>query len=270
MPFDTLQKVAFALLFLAPGAIATWVRAQFLTGRVPPPSSAALTLLILSTLYLALVLPIAAPLLAPFGQSTVVYFWWYYAGWFGIVFVGPVLFGMLLGWIARKRPHEKLLARFGINPVHATPTAWDYAFGLGREAWILVTLKDGTRFAGWYSASSFSSSDPNERDVYIDPAYALGANDEWIPRPGASLLIGAGEVQTINFWDPNRSTTNERTEGTTPAATNGNARLPAEADRGSGRVPANDGGEATAEPPEPGIRRKEERLRMFRRMRNGA
>ena len=44
--------------------------------------------------------------------------------------------------------------------VHVMPTAWDWKIGDMTEQWVLVTLKDGTRFAGLCGSDSFISSDP--------------------------------------------------------------------------------------------------------------
>src|SRR5690349_19860281 len=53
----SLQTVYLTLGFLVPGLIASFVRAQFLTGRVPAHTEAALSYLVLSVIYYALTLP---------------------------------------------------------------------------------------------------------------------------------------------------------------------------------------------------------------------
>ena len=66
--------------------------------------------------------------------------------------------------------------------------------------WVLVTLKDGTRFAGYCGTESCMSSDPTERDIYIESVYDLTDDNVWTPRGENGVLITAGEVQTIEFW----------------------------------------------------------------------
>ena len=66
--------------------------------------------------------------------------------------------------------------------------------------WVLVTLKDGTRFAGFCGSESFMSSDPTERDIYIQRIYDIDDENKWSPRGDNGVLIAAGEVQTIEFW----------------------------------------------------------------------
>ena len=66
--------------------------------------------------------------------------------------------------------------------------------------WVLVTLKDGTRFAGFCGPESFMSSDPTERDIYIERIYDVDDQNNWSSRREKGVLITAGEIQTIEFW----------------------------------------------------------------------
>lgn len=66
--------------------------------------------------------------------------------------------------------------------------------------WVLVTLKNGTRFAGFCGTDSFMSSEPAERDLYIQWVYDLDDEDNWQPRGETGLLIAGGEISTIEFW----------------------------------------------------------------------
>ena len=65
--------------------------------------------------------------------------------------------------------------------------------------WVLVTLKDGTRFAGFCGPDSFISSDPAERDLYIQWVYDLDDEDGWRSRGETGLLVAGGEISTIEF-----------------------------------------------------------------------
>ena len=68
------------------------------------------------------------------------------------------------------------------------------------EQWVLVTLKDGTRFGGFYGAQSFTSSSPDERDMYIQWVYDIDEDGTWsVPDSENGLLIAAGEIRTIEF-----------------------------------------------------------------------
>lgn len=190
----SLDTVYLVLTFLVPGLVATFVRAQFITGRVPSHAEAALTYLTLSLIYYALALPIVGHSIPNQISESITTF-----AWVVLIFVGPALFGLLLGLNAQKEWLRKILRRMGLYPVHVVPAAWDWKFGNMKEEWVLVVLKNGTRWAGFCGQASFTSSDPKERDVYVEKVYELDKDDLWQPRE-SSVLITAGEISTIEFW----------------------------------------------------------------------
>ena len=68
------------------------------------------------------------------------------------------------------------------------------------EQWVLVTLKDDTKFVGLCGQGSFISSDPTERDIYIEQVYDMDDESNWSWPGRKGVLIGPGEVKTIEFW----------------------------------------------------------------------
>jgi len=90
----------------------------------------------------------------------------------------------------------------GLNAVHEVPSAWDWKFGKGENLWILVKLKDDTEFAGFCGENSFISSDPSERDIFIERVYELDDNNVWHEQAGKGVLIAQGEIRTIEIWSP--------------------------------------------------------------------
>ena len=192
----SLDKIYLILAFVAPGLIALFVRAQFVTGRSPPYAAALLSYLTVSVIYYAVALPFTDSVLSladPSPPNAL--------AWFGLVFVGPAIFGLLLGINIQQGLLRQFLRWCRLNPVHVMPTAWDWKFGSMKEQWVLVTLKDGTRFAGFCGTDSFMSSDPAERDLYIQWIYDIDdGTNEWSSRPANGVLISAGEIRTIEFW----------------------------------------------------------------------
>lgn len=81
------------------------------------------------------------------------------------------------------------------------PTSWDYRFSKINEAeWVRVTLKDGTKIAGYFGANSFASSVESERDLYIEEMYYTDICESWerlIPSRG--ILIKGEEIKYIEF-----------------------------------------------------------------------
>lgn len=199
---------------IVPGLIALTVRSQFVTGQRAPRSEALLLYLAVSAIYYAFVLPFVDLILQrDFGSFTLFLnsdLWrepdkWMLVGWFLIVFVGPSLFGLLLGLNIQKNLVRGLLRQWRINLVHTIPTAWDWKFSnLSGEQWVLVTLIDGTRFAGFFGPDSFaSSSDLGERDLYIQETYDIDKDNNWSqhnPDGKSGVLIASGMIRSIEFW----------------------------------------------------------------------
>jgi hypothetical protein len=87
-----------------------------------------------------------------------------------------------------------------MNPRHAEPTAWDFKLGRMSPSFVLIVLKDGTQFRGLLGARSFISSDPKERDLFLEKVFEVGDGEaDWQPTE-KSLLIGAGEIRSIEFF----------------------------------------------------------------------
>ncbi len=120
--------------------------------------------------------------------------------WFTLIFIGPAGFGLLLGVNIQKDLFRRALQWCGLYPVHVIPTAWDWKFSGMTDQWVLVTLKNGTRFAGFCGDDSFMSSDPAERDIYVQWVYDIDDEANWNQRGENAVLITAGEISTIEFW----------------------------------------------------------------------
>ena len=193
LSIPTLDAATLIAAFLVPGLVASFVRVQFTTGRLPSASDAALSYLALSLIYYALIFPLAAQVVAMprLGLASV----W---AWFGLVFIGPALLGLTLGLNARHGWIRSLLRRFGCSPVHHIQSAWDWRFN--REAaYVLIRLTDGTQVAGLYSNASFVSSSPDERDIYLQRTYDLTKDGEWIRRSN-TVLVASSQIVSIEFW----------------------------------------------------------------------
>ncbi|MGP0566715.1 MULTISPECIES: DUF6338 family protein [unclassified Nitrospina] len=191
----SLNEIYLVLILLVPGLVVIYVRSQFVTGRRPPHSEAILSYLTVSCIYYALALPFVDLVISlPENSSFKI------IAWFTMVFLGPAFLGLALGVNIQKGLFHRFLKRCNLNPVHVMPTAWDWKLGGMTEEWVLVTLKDGTRFGGFCGKESFMSSDPAERDLYIQWIYDIDDNNKWAPRGENGVLITAGEISTIEFW----------------------------------------------------------------------
>ena len=120
---------------------------------------------------------------------------------FGLIVALPVLLGFLLGVVSQKELIYRALRWIGLNPIHRILTAWDWKFSDMSGEWVLDTLKDGTCIQGWCGRDSFISSNPDERDLYIESAYPVDGGDDRYPTPDErrGVWIAGGEISTIEF-----------------------------------------------------------------------
>ena len=93
--------------------------------------------------------------------------------------VGSALLGFVIALIKQSQCISWILSKLKINIMHATPTAWDYLFFNQGSAFIIVTLTDDTKLYGWYSSKSFTSSDQDERDIFVEIGYKLSKDGKW-------------------------------------------------------------------------------------------
>lgn len=187
-PALTPSDVASILAYLIPGFIALYVRSQFVTTPHLQNNERLLSYVTISVIYNALVIR-------------------YFPGaisdsWFVPVFiVGPIIVGVLLGVNTQKDFVRGLLGKIKLSTIHPIPTAWDWKFtSITGEQWVLVNLKNGDVIRGLLGSDSFASSDPIDRDLYIQWIYGTDEEGRWIPLGNRGILITADEISTIEFW----------------------------------------------------------------------
>jgi hypothetical protein len=198
--FSKPETIYLVLALIVPGLVMTYVRAQFITGRMQKHSDALLSYFTLSAVYGAISLPTLDWLRQ--GLNNEVWLW------FTLIFIGPTIFGAALGLSSQTEIFRRFLQKIGINPIHAMPTAWDWKFGDMKHNLVILTLKDGTKFAGYCGKRSFMSSDPTERDIYVEKIYAWGDNNSWKDTGEHSLWVASGEIRSIEFFPPSEQGAN--------------------------------------------------------------
>lgn len=203
-----------------PGFLIAYVRARILPVRRLELKDAIFGYLALSFFYQALLTPANAILSALAGLFAPIGPWIFSHHWQWLIspplldivnslrlvtvsIVIPVFVGLMLGLDATKGWTRAILAKYSLHLNHSIETAWDWRLGQ-EECWVHVKLKDGTKWAGHLGKGSFSSTDPTERDLYLDAVYDTGHNDEnWTSR-STGVWIAHGEIQTIEFWPEQR------------------------------------------------------------------
>lgn len=187
------EQVSLALAFLVPGLIIAWVRSLFLTGRLPSQREALLPYLTLSLLYQGATWPLLPRLSAIAGELPT---------WLLHVFVGPFLIGALLGAFAVAEWPRRLLGRLGTRLVHPVPTAWDWCFKGPRGGLVEVTMKDGSKVAGWLdNETGFASSTGKEHDLFIGHVFVPDSEGRLtLANPPRAIYIAPGEIRNIVFF----------------------------------------------------------------------
>lgn len=118
-----------------------------------------------------------------------------------ITLAGAALLAVFIGVVKQKEIIERLFEKININKIHPVPTAWDYYFSKQEASWIIVTLKNGKTIYGEFSDNSFASSDPEERDLYIEKTYSINEDMTWAEdEKSKGILISKDEIETIEFY----------------------------------------------------------------------
>lgn len=86
---------------------------------------------------------------------------------------------------------------------HPEESAWNFVFAQRKEKWIVVTLKDGSKYGGWLGSSSFSTSDPSTRQIFIEKSWLLNSDGmfEREVEKTSGILILSDEISTVEFYE---------------------------------------------------------------------
>lgn len=194
MPNLSSPDAAYYLLALTiPAVVFMYARVQFTHGRMPKASEAALHYIAITAIYYGFAYPVI--LLATSTPGTWVTWW---LGWLTLAFVMPALMGFGIGWAAQNGFVYKAMRALRLKPIHITPTAWEWRLGQCESEWVVVTLKNGNAYGAECASESFISTEPGERDLYLQCTYDIDEKGNWTPR-GFGMLIAAGEISTIEF-----------------------------------------------------------------------
>ena len=198
MTLPSFDAVFFTLAFLVPGFIWDWASRVVVPRGAETRESSLLRFLTLSAInygfwvWLIYLLAKSDFFVSNPLRSGV--------AWVLVIFLSPVLFGLGLATLSQRSAGRQLLHLLGISTVHPIPTAWDYFFSRTRPVWILATLSDGSRIAGYFGAESFASSEHDARDIYLEGMYTLNDAGPWTEAPrNAGVWISGSEIRHLEF-----------------------------------------------------------------------
>ncbi len=199
---SNIDAVYTALVFVVPGYIFLTLRNQFIAGQDRLGTEQVLAFVTYSALNFALfgwmVYLAISYSLPPYLIVSI---------WMLVLVVIPAGLGLVWGLFSQREIIGKIYEFLHLNPVHPIPRAWERVFFNTPPSWVLITLKSGTMFAGFWGGQSFASSDGKERDLYIAQVYDFSSDEPWQPT-GKSLFIAAGEISTIEFIPMKEESTN--------------------------------------------------------------
>ncbi|MDR0997366.1 MAG: DUF6338 family protein, partial [Zoogloeaceae bacterium] len=81
---------------------------------------------------------------------------------------------------------------------HPTLKAWDYVFSQRKEYWVVVSMKNGNKIAGYYGPDSFASSAPAQEQIYLERSWVI--DDEGFDREKnhtAGVMIVSSDIEKI-------------------------------------------------------------------------
>ncbi len=125
--------------------------------------------------------------------------------WWLLSIIVLILSPILIGFIT-----SNIIKKTFLN-IKLTVSAWDYYFSGEESAWILITLKDGTRIGGFFSKNSFAST--RGCDIYIEEVWKIdqGKFSSKIEDTDG-CIVKNDEIKYIEFFRivPKKETKNEQ------------------------------------------------------------
>lgn len=190
---SNIDAIYTALVFVVPGYIFLTLRNQFIAGQDRLGTEQVLAFVTYSALNFALFGWIVYLAISYHLPPYVIV-----SSWALVLVVLPAALGLVSGLFSQREIVGKIYEYFRLSPVHPVPRAWDRVFFNSPPSWVLITLKSGVAFAGYWDGQSFASSDGKERDLFISQLYDFSGDDPWRPTD-KSLFVAAGEISTIEF-----------------------------------------------------------------------
>lgn len=194
------QKIDLLLNFMVPGIVFLYARSKSLVGTMPSFKEGVPAYLVVTMVYLAsqsvlIDFLIGHEILAEqtVDANTNPIFRVF------SLFVVPFALGSFAEYSVRFEWLRPILNRLGVNPVHPVSTAWDWKLGDGQSHYVRILLKDGTILPGFWGPHSFASTDPNERDLYIEEAYHDPENGPWQALT-YGFYVSKDKIKIIEFY----------------------------------------------------------------------
>jgi hypothetical protein len=96
-----------------------------------------------------------------------------------LIFVIPALIAVCQHGFAVKRLYPDLPWREYLRVYDPTPTAWDFAVNRVGPGYVRVLTKDGKWIGGYAGQSSYYTSYPEAREIFVERAWELDENGDF-------------------------------------------------------------------------------------------
>ena len=125
--------------------------------------------------------------------------WHYWIALLSVALATAVVISVPIGLLKQKKVFYRVTQMLGILSADPMPSAWDYLFWQQRTFFALITLVDNRKFYGWFGCNSRVSSDPEERDIFIEAIYKKSGNKWIIDRDNVGVYIPKDMIRCIEF-----------------------------------------------------------------------
>ncbi|WP_341767926.1 DUF6338 family protein [Citrobacter portucalensis] len=129
----------------------------------------------------------------------------YYLFYIFVLIIAPVLLPIILLKIRSCEKVKQVLP-------HPIGRSWDYFFSTRQCCWVLVTLKNGKKYGGYYGSQSFASNSPEPEQIYLEKHWALDDDGDFDHELTDTLgiIILTNEIESVEFikvktLEPNNS-----------------------------------------------------------------
>ncbi|MBJ9194655.1 DUF6338 family protein [Citrobacter freundii] len=129
----------------------------------------------------------------------------YYLFYLFVLIIIPVLLPIILLKIRSCEKVKRVLP-------HPIGRSWDYFFSTRQCCWVLVTLKNGKKYGGYYGSESFASNSPEPEQIYLEKHWALDDDGDFDHELTDTLgiIILTNEIESVEFikvntLEPNNS-----------------------------------------------------------------
>lgn len=117
-----------------------------------------------------------------------------------ITLLSATILGIIIGIFKSKELIRIIFNKLHLNIKSPIPTAWDFFFSHQGSMFVIITLQDDSKIYGLYGENSFTSTEPDERDIYLEKIYDIDEQNNWVENEySLGIHILQNQIKTIEF-----------------------------------------------------------------------